>query len=70
LLIDDLERQISKANRRLKDGHADHPYIPRRRARVVAGNELAAAPVRVREPELVWPARSEVVHSGRLGLDL
>jgi transposase len=28
LLIDDLERQISEANSRLKDGHADHPYIP------------------------------------------
>jgi transposase len=28
LLIDDLERQISEANCRLKDGHADHPYIP------------------------------------------
>jgi transposase len=27
-LIDDLERQISEVNRRLKDGHADHPYIP------------------------------------------
>jgi transposase len=28
LLIDDLERQISEANCRLRDGHADHPYIP------------------------------------------
>jgi transposase len=27
-LIDDLERQISEINRRLKDGHADHRYIP------------------------------------------
>src|SRR5215211_6758264 len=27
-LIDDLERQISEINRRLKQGHADHPYIP------------------------------------------
>ena len=27
-LIDDLERQIADINRRLKDGHADHPYIP------------------------------------------
>jgi transposase len=27
-LIDDLERQIGEANRRLKAGHADHPYIP------------------------------------------
>jgi transposase len=27
-LIDDLERQISAVNRRLKAGHADHPYIP------------------------------------------
>ena len=27
-LIDDLERQISEINRRLKAGHADHPYIP------------------------------------------
>ena len=27
-LIDDLERQISDINRRLKEGHADHPYIP------------------------------------------
>ena len=27
-LIDDLERQISDINRRLKAGHADHPYIP------------------------------------------
>jgi transposase len=27
-LIDDLERQTSEINRRLKAGHADHPYIP------------------------------------------
>jgi transposase len=27
-LIDDLERQISDINRRLKQGHADHPYVP------------------------------------------
>jgi transposase len=27
-LIDDLERQISATNTRLKQGHADHPYIP------------------------------------------
>jgi len=27
-LIDDLERQITEINRRLKEGHADHPYIP------------------------------------------
>jgi transposase len=27
-LIDDLERQIAELNRRLRDGHADHPYIP------------------------------------------
>jgi transposase len=27
-LIDDLERQIADVNRRLKEGHADHPYIP------------------------------------------
>jgi transposase len=27
-LIDDLERQISDLNRRLKESHADHPYIP------------------------------------------
>jgi len=27
-LIDDLEGQISDANKRLKAGHADHPYIP------------------------------------------
>jgi transposase len=27
-LIDDLERQIDQINRRLKEGHADHPYIP------------------------------------------
>jgi transposase len=27
-LIDDLERQIADLNRRLKAGHADHPYIP------------------------------------------
>jgi transposase len=27
-LIDDLERQIAEVNRRLKAGHADHPYIP------------------------------------------
>ena len=26
-LIDDLERQITEVNRRLKEGHADHPYI-------------------------------------------
>jgi transposase len=27
-LIDELERQIADLNRRLKTGHADHPYIP------------------------------------------
>ena len=27
-LIDDLEGQIAEANRRLRQGHADHPYIP------------------------------------------
>ena len=27
-LIDDLERQIAELNRRLKQGHADHRYIP------------------------------------------
>jgi transposase len=27
-LIDDLERQIAEINRRLKESHADHPYIP------------------------------------------
>src|SRR5919197_3417928 len=27
-LIDDLERQIADINRRLRQGHADHPYIP------------------------------------------
>jgi transposase len=27
-LIDDLERQIAEINRRLRAGHADHPYIP------------------------------------------
>jgi transposase len=27
-LIDDLEEQIEAVNRRLKEGHADHPYIP------------------------------------------
>jgi transposase len=27
-LIDDLERQIDAINRRLREGHADHPYIP------------------------------------------
>ena len=27
-LIDDLEDQIDQANRRLRAGHADHPYIP------------------------------------------
>ena len=27
-LIDDLEDQIDDANRRLKEGHADHPYVP------------------------------------------
>jgi len=28
MLIDDLEDQIAEINRRLKEGHADHPYIP------------------------------------------
>jgi transposase len=28
VLIDELERQIADLNRRLKAGHADHPYIP------------------------------------------
>ena len=27
-LIDDLEAQIAEINRRLKQGHADHPYVP------------------------------------------
>jgi transposase len=27
-LIDDLEHQIADINRRLKEGHADHPYVP------------------------------------------
>lgn len=27
-MIDDLERQIAEINTRLKEGHADHPYIP------------------------------------------
>ncbi len=27
-LIDELEGQIDQVNRRLRDGHADHPYIP------------------------------------------
>jgi transposase len=27
-LIDDLERQIAAINRRLREGHADHPYVP------------------------------------------
>ncbi len=27
-LIDDLEEQIAEINRRLKEGHAEHPYIP------------------------------------------
>ena len=27
-LIDDLERRIEAVNRRLREGHADHPYIP------------------------------------------
>jgi hypothetical protein len=28
VLIDDLERQIADLKRRLRDGHADHRYIP------------------------------------------
>jgi transposase len=28
VLIDDLEGQIDQINRRLRDGHAEHPYIP------------------------------------------
>jgi transposase len=27
-LIDDLEEQSAQVNRRLKDGHAEHPYVP------------------------------------------
>ncbi len=27
-LIDDLEGQIAQINRRLKEGHAEHPYVP------------------------------------------
>jgi transposase len=27
-LIDDLDRQVDEINRKLKAGHADHPYIP------------------------------------------
>jgi transposase len=28
MLIDDLERQIADINRRLREGHADHSYVP------------------------------------------
>jgi transposase len=28
VLIDDLERQIADINKRLRGGHADHPYVP------------------------------------------
>jgi transposase len=28
MLIDDLERQIADINKRLRRGHADHPYVP------------------------------------------
>jgi transposase len=28
MLLDDLERQIAELNRRLREGHADHPYLP------------------------------------------
>jgi len=28
VLIDDLERQVDAINRRLREGHAEHPYIP------------------------------------------
>jgi transposase len=28
VLIDDLERQIAEVNRRLREGHANHPYVP------------------------------------------
>jgi hypothetical protein len=28
VLIDDLERQITEVNKRLKEGHTDHPYFP------------------------------------------
>ena len=28
MLIDDFERQIADINRRLRGGHADHPYVP------------------------------------------
>jgi transposase len=28
MLIDDLERQIADINKRLRGGHADHPYVP------------------------------------------
>jgi transposase len=27
-LIDDLEDEIAEINRKLREGHADHPYIP------------------------------------------
>ena len=27
-LIDEIERQIAEINRRLKEGHAEHPYVP------------------------------------------
>jgi hypothetical protein len=43
LLIDDLERQISEANCRLKDGHADHPYIPLLDQQGLRGGRLRAS---------------------------
>jgi transposase len=40
-LIDELERQISDLNRRLRGGHADHPYIPLLQSAPGIGSVLA-----------------------------
>jgi transposase len=40
-LIDDLERQIADINKRLRGGHADHPYIPLLRSVPGIGSVLA-----------------------------
>jgi len=57
-LIDDLERQISDINRRLREGHADHPYVPLLLSVPGIGRVLAftiAAEIGAHRPRS-WPA--------------
>ncbi len=63
-LIDDLERQIDSANKRLKEGHADHPYIPLLRSAPGIGWVLAftIASEDRRDRALPKPAKARRLH--------